>query len=87
MHSGFSTLLGREFLAKCHVFASFSSKKSAQVKTLHLIYFCVFILKSRVHLVTGSYLRREIEISASSNKQTPNQWFPFANEKPVIDDK
>lgn len=61
MHSGFSTLLGQEFLAKCHVIASLSSKKSAWVRAFYLLYFCVFILKSRVHLITESYLRREIE--------------------------
>lgn len=52
-HSGFSTLLGQEFLVECHVIASLFNKKLAREKAVYFFPFPMCILKPRTHLFTG----------------------------------
>lgn len=52
-HSGFSTLLGQEFLAKCHVIASLFGKELAWEKAFSFFPFLTYILKSGTRLFTG----------------------------------
>lgn len=51
-HEIFSTLLGQEFLVKCHVIASLFGKKLVYEKAFYFFPFPMYILKSRTHLFT-----------------------------------
>lgn len=74
-HLGFSTLLGQEFLVKCHVITSLFGKKQAWEIAFYFFPFLVYVLKSRTHLLAGYYMRREMESQLGFQKTWPINGF------------